>query len=118
MARMIYEIKLKNNLQPARNTSDAMDAFMSSFDANLCLDDVDVEVLVKEEDAVKLFIFARTMADTDKFTWKELEATLRTLAHSLGYYTRVDDIVDCVLVWVERLDDVDYSEFEEWLLAE
>lgn len=120
MARTIYEIKLKNNLQPAHNMDDALDAFRSSSDAfeNLCMEDVDIDVLVKEEDAVKLFVFAKTMADTDKFTLKELEATLRTLAQSLGYYTRVDNIVDCVLLWIERLDDVDYTEFGEWLLAE
>lgn len=120
MARMIYEIRLKNNLQPAFNVEDAVDAFRASCDAyeNLCLEDVDVDVLVKEEDAVKLFTFAKTVADTEKLTLNELEATLHTLVQSLGYYNRVDDIVNCVIQWVEYFDDVDYMEFGEWLLAE
>ena len=119
MARAIYKITLKDNLVPANSKQDALDMFnMDPGYAEFKEEDVNIEVLAKEEHAVKLFYLAKTMYDTEKFDCQEVEAAVRALATSFGYFSTAQEITDCILIWVERIaDDMTEEEFQEWLIS-
>jgi hypothetical protein len=118
MARAIYEIKLKERYVPAMNEADAFDTHLnvSNFGVE-AKEDVEIKVAVQEEHTMKLFVLAVTMYDTDRFTSKEIEASVSALAHNLGYYANADELADVVMRWVERLDGMTLSEVEEWLIG-
>ena len=118
MARGIYEIKLKNNYFPALSAADAMEMQANGEGRALCEEDVEVKEVVSEEHTMKLFILAKTMYDTEKFEWHEVEAAVCALAKELGYYVNDAEIANCVLTWVERLDDnFSLSDLEEWVIG-
>ena len=118
MAREIYEIRLKNNLVPSTSASEALEAFNVQAGVDtLTEDETDIRVAVQEEHAVKLFVMAKTLYDTDKFEYEEIAGAIFSLAVSLGYYASASAVAECVTTWVERFYEMPNSDFQEWLLG-
>lgn len=117
MARAIYEIKLRENYFPALDVADALE-LRANGDYKHSPEDSEFEVhmVVKEEDTMKLFFFAKTIMDTEKFTSKEIEAAVGAMAKELGYFTNHSAVADCVIKWVERFDHMTLAELEEWII--
>ena len=117
MARAIYEIKLKEHYFPALDVADALELRANGDFKNSPVDDeFEVSLVVKEEDTMKLFFFAKTIMDTEKFTSKEIEAAVGAMAKELGYFTNHSAVADCVIKWVERFDHMTLAELEEWII--
>lgn len=115
MARGIYEIKLKERYFPALCAEDAMEM---QINPSLKDEDVEITMVVKEEHTMKLFLLAKTMYETEKFEYTEIEAALCALAQKMGYKGIEAEVVDCVTTWVERIaEDMSPGEFEEWLIG-
>ena len=117
MARAIYEIKLKERYVPARSESDAFDTHVNVSEFVGTKEDVEIKMVVQDEHALKLFVLATTMYDTDRFSCEEIEASVRALAYRLGYYCNAEEVADTVVRWAERLDGLTLSEVEEWLIG-
>ena len=118
MARGIYEITLKERFFPARSEEDAMEMQNTGTSCRaLSSDEVCVSMVVTEEHAIKLFLLAKTMYDTEKFELDEVRAAVRALLGQQGYWHGTEDIIECVLTWVERFDDMTPAELEEWLIG-
>lgn len=117
MARAIYEIKLNQNYFPARDVADALELRANGdWKHSPADDEFAVSMVVKEEDTMKLFFFAKTIMDTEKFTSKEIEAAVGAMAKELGYFTNYSEVADCVITWVERFDHMTLAELEEWII--
>ena len=119
MARGIYEVRLKNRLFPALSEEDALEMqVMGNCRGGVSEEDMQVSMLVKEEHAMKLFYLAKSMYDSEKFEWTEVEAAVQSLAIRLGYYTNYQEVTDCVITWTERVaEDMTLEEFQEWLIG-
>lgn len=118
MARGIYEIKLKDNFFPALSEEEALEMQNNgNCRAHLVDDEVEVTKIVSEEHTVKLFLLAKTMYDTEKFEYNEVESAVNALARELGYYNISSEVTDCVIKWVERFEDMALSELEEWIIG-
>lgn len=116
MARNIYAIKLKNSFIPAASAEDALDQYNTLADTELTPSEASVEIVVKEEHVMKMFILAKTMFDAEKFEYDEMQAAISALALKFGYYSAHEDITDCVLTWVERFADITPADLEEWVI--
>lgn len=117
MARAIYEITLKQKYFPALDVADALELRANGDFKNSPSDEeFEVSVVVKEEDTMKLFFFAKTIMDTEKFNSKEIAASVGAMAKELGYFTNHAEIADCVITWVERFDHMTLAELEEWII--
>lgn len=117
MARAIYEIKLKQNYFPALDVADALELRANGDFKNSPADEeFEVSLVVKEEDTMKLFVFAKTIMDTEKFTSKEIMVAVGALAKELGYFANYHEVADCVITWVERFDNMTLAELEEWII--
>lgn len=117
MARGIYEIKLKERFYPALSEADAVEM---QFTHNGAAEESDVEVslAVREDHTMQLFLLARTMYELDKFERDEIEVVVCALARKLGYCTDTEDIVVCVLNWVEATsEELTIHELEEWIIG-
>lgn len=116
MAKELYEIKLKERYYPASSAAEALEV-QCNGDLKNCLfeDDYEVSVVVKEEHTMKLFVLAKTMQDTEKYEYNEVEAAICALARELGYVKNYAEVTDCILTWVDRFDDMPLEELEEWL---
>ena len=119
MARGIYEIKLKEHLFPALSAADAVEMRNNgNCEEALQEHEVEVNLLVKEEHAMQLFLLAKTMYDMEKFNCKEIETVVSALAREMGYFSIAEDIADCVTLWIERVaEDMTLLEVEEWMLG-
>ena len=116
MAKELYEIKLKERYYPASSVDEALEV-QCNGDLETCLseDNYDVSVAVEEEHTMKLFVLAKTMQDTERYVYNEVEAAICALAKELGYVKNYAEVADCVLTWVDRFDDMSLEELEEWL---
>lgn len=118
MARGIYEIKLKERYFPALCAEDAMEMQLNDECRGLRDEDVEVTMVIKEEHTIKLFLLAKTMYDTEKFEYNEIEAAICALAREMGYYGKEAEVTNCVTTWVERIaEDMTPGELEEWLIG-
>lgn len=118
MARAIYEIKLKENYFPAMSAEDALELQASGDYKNIPTDEeVEVYLVVKEDDTMKLFLFTKTLMDTDKFTSNEIEVAVCALAKELGYFRNYSEVARCVIMWVERFESLTLAELEEWIIG-
>ena len=119
MARAIYEVKLRENYFPALSENDAVDMANSVTDnARLTSFDVVSQVVVPEENTMKLFTLAKTMYDLDRFSFKEIRAAVVALAVEMGYYTIAEQVADMITTWTERVsEDMTPGEFEEWVIG-
>lgn len=116
MAKELYEIKLKERYYPASSAAEALELQANGeLTRSLSEDDFEVSVVVKEEHTMKLFILAKTMQDTEKYEYNEIEASICALARELGYHHNYAEVADCILTWVDRFDDMPLEELEEWL---
>lgn len=118
MARIIYEVKLSSPLFPANSYDEAGEMMMNSAGLKEYLqDDYSVRQKVSEEHTVKLFTLARTLNETEKFDYREVQVMVRALAQELGYVQDAEEIAECVVAWNERLEELDESEFIDWLFG-
>ena len=119
MARGIYEIKLRENYFPALSAADAVEMRNNgNCEDSIHPDDVEVELVVQEEHAMRLFLLAKTMYDTEKFTCHEVEVVIASLAREMGYFTNAEKIADCVTQWIERVaEDMSLHDLEEWIIG-
>lgn len=115
MARAIYEVKLKERYFPAHSEAEALE-MQNESDCGLKADEASVSLAVKEEHAVKLFLLAKTMYDTEKFDYNEVEVAVQALARELGYFTNYTEISGCIISWTERFCDIPMDEFVDWIL--
>ena len=119
MARGIYEVKLKDRYFPALSVADAVD-MKNNGDCRAVLQEEELEVnlIVKEEHTMQLFLLAKTMYDMEKFEYNEVKAVVSALARELGYFSTATQVAECVLTWVERFDeDYTISDLEEWIIG-
>lgn len=118
MARRIYEIKLRNGYVPALSEAEALE-MQSGGSISGCLheDDVSISICIPEADTVKMFLLAKTMYDTEKFSYQEVAAAVKAVAVELGYFRIAEDVVDMITTWVERFEELPADEFKEWLLG-
>lgn len=116
MARGIYEIKVKECYFPALSAADALEMQVNSGIGALTEQDVNVSLVVSEEHTMKLFLLAKTMYDTEKFNYPEVEAAVSALARQLGYFTNSAEITSCITTWVERFDEMPIDELTNWLI--
>ena len=118
MARGIYEIKLKERYFPAFDPEDALDMQLNGEYMELKDEDVEITKVVKEEHTIKLFLLAKTLYDTDKFEYNEIEAAVCAMAREMGYCDKEVEVTNCVTTWVERIaEDMTPGELEEWLIG-
>lgn len=118
MARGIYEVKLRERYFPALCEADALEMQINSEACGLKDEDVEISLVISEEHTMKLFLLAKTMYETEKFDYTEIEAALFALIQKLGYRGREEEVAVCVTTWVERIvEDMSPGEFEEWLIG-
>lgn len=118
MARAIYEVKLNPSLFPCNSAEEVDEMLIDAMGLKQSIkDSLTVEVKVKEEHTVKLFILGKTLFDTEKFEWNEVFSAVCALAQEFGYGEESKEIADSVLTWCERLSDMDSEEFDEWLIG-
>lgn len=117
MARGIYEVKLKERYFPAISAEDALEMQNNGTTGALLENETEVTCIVKEEHTMKLFLLAKTMNDTEKFEFNEVESAVCALARELGYYNTYAEVANCVLTWVERFDEMTLSDLEEWIIG-
>lgn len=118
MARSIYEVKLNPSLFPCNSTEEVDEMLSEAVNVKQSLkDSTVVEVKVKEEHTIKLFLLGKTLFDTEKFEWNEIFSSVCALAQELGYDKDFKDIADTVMTWCERLSYMDSEEFNEWLIG-
>jgi len=118
MARGIYEITLKTRYFPALSAEDALELHnCGDYLAEFQEEDVEINLIVKEEHTMQLFLLAKTMYDMDKFEHSQVKTTVGALAMEMGYVNNHEEVADCVLTWVERFDDMTLSDVEEWIIG-
>lgn len=119
MARGIYEVKLKEHYFPALSAAEAVEMQNNgSCNGNLQTEEVEVNLIVKEEHTMQLFLLAKTMYDMEKFDYHEVEAVVCALAREMGYFNIAAEVADCVIKWVERVaEDMTIHDLEEWVIG-
>lgn len=117
MARAIYELQLKERFFPALSVTEALEMCANNSTVDVDQGEWEVSEVCKEEHTMKLFLLAKTMEDTNKFEFNEIESAVRALARELGYYKNYEEITDCILTWVERFDEMTIIELQEWIIG-
>jgi hypothetical protein len=119
MARSIYEIKLKNRYFPALSAAEALEIQMNGeFVVDINEDAVDISCALTEEHTMKLFILAKTMYDSEKFEYDEVQTAVRSLAIKFGCVCNYEAVADCILAWTERIgEDMTISELQDWIIG-
>ena len=84
---------------------------------NMDTEEVDVKVICNAEHAMKLFVLAKTMYDTEKFDSDDIEVAVRSLALKLNCFCNFEEITSCVMTWVERFDEMSLADLEEWIIG-
>ena len=118
MARGIYEINLNERYFPALSQKDALE-MRNNGNCGECLQDSDVDIncLVPADDTMKLFILAKTMEESNRFEFSEIYSVVSALAIQLGYKEHEKEITNCILKWIERLDEMNIVDLEEWIIG-
>ena len=86
-----------------------------TFEALKIQTEKDFEVIIEHEDFVRIFRFARMLSTTDQYNWSDVETLTASYVEHLGYQLSKEELREGILVWVERFDDVDDEEIEDWI---
>lgn len=116
MGRCIYEVKLKQRYFPAFSKEEALRLRNQDDNATLTEnDDVEIDVIVPEYEAMKLFVLAKIMQDNN-FDCQEVYEAVEALCKRMGYIQNRAEIAVCVADWVERFDMMTLEELKEWMM--
>ena len=116
MGRCIYEVKLKQRYFPAFSKEEALRLRNQDDNATLTEnDDVEIDVIVPEYEAMKLFVLAKIMQDNN-FDCQEIYEALEALCKRMGYISNRAEIAVCVADWVEKFDAITLEELKEWMM--
>ena len=102
-----------NNISvvPGRNEAQAIDAYNMN-EENTSTDDF--EVIIPHEDFIKIFRLARKL-NTLLNDYSAMENIVASYTRYLGYDLDSKELWDGILVWVERFDEIDDEDIEDWL---
>lgn len=117
MGKKMYVMNLKNRVTAAATEEEALDSLNGRVARYVDSDYFTATELVDEELTAKMLILCRTMTQTEKFELSEVKAAVRSLITRADLRADAEELVDSVIEWTERLDDLDEEEFMDWLSA-
>lgn len=108
----LYKHICNISLVPGRDQEQALDRYNMN-EENTTAEDFDV--LIPHEDFIKIFRLARLLNTLDQYDYNAIQVIVGAYCKHLGYELDSKDLWDGILVWVERLDDADDEDIEDWL---
>lgn len=111
----LYRYTQKTSVVPATDCESAAERYDMTVRALAPIDEKDFEVIIEHEDFVRIFRFARMLSTADQYNWSDVETLTASYVEHLGYQLSKEELWEGILVWVERFDDVDDEEIEDWI---
>lgn len=115
MGKKLYVINLRNRVTAAATEEEALDSLNGRVAKFVDADYFTATEWVDEELTAKMLILCRSMNQTEKFELNEVKAALGSLINRADLKPYAEELVDSVIEWGERLDDLDEEEFMDWL---
>lgn len=118
MSRAIYEVELKQNMYTGLGETDILEQ-TQIYGYDLEADSLRISKRVGENLTRKLYMLAWQMSREEIFGNSDIENCLEAMLVAAGIRrgSKTADIIDCVMVYLDRFDDVDVDEetFLEWI---
>lgn len=110
----LYKYNFAVTAVPAMTAEDAADRYSNETD-DATTNEKDFSVLVPHEDFIKIFRLARTLYEIEQYTAEDVEVLVEAYSKNLGYNLSKSDLWYGILLWAERLMDMDDEDIEDWL---
>lgn len=115
MAKKLYVINFRNRMTIADTEDEAYEHVNNGFTGPVFNeDDCFATILLDNELTCKMLMLHRLMSKSEKFDFQDVETAIRAFI-PMDFSLEIDEIVDTICTWGERLEDLDDEEFMDWM---